>query len=336
MALDDRKASILRALVEEYIQTGQPVGSGHLAKLRSVSVSSATVRNDMAHLEAEGYLDQPHTSAGRIPTEKGYRFFVDHLDRSSGLASPQAAQVRSFFERTHGELEQTLQQTSHLLSELTQYTAVVVGPDTEAATVLSVQLVALSPRVALMVVVSSNGAVDKFTVELGQDTTDDEVEDARRVLVKALVGQRHGDFPKAPKVDDRSVMHVVTKALGALRGSGSAEQVFVDGASRVVSAFDAIETVSEVLTILEQQLIVVTLLRDLLDRGLEVAIGSETGVAPLADCSIVVAPYEVEGEQAGTIGVLGPTRMDYPQALAAVAVVSKRLGRRLSEGDQRR
>src|SRR5262245_50043441 len=139
MALDDRKAAILRALVEEYIQTGQPVGSGSVARAPDVNVSPATARNDMAQLETDGYLHQPHTSAGRVPTELGYRFFVDHLEEPSALGSTQAEQVRSFFARAHGELELMLQQTSHLLSELTQHTAVVVGPDVDVATVRSIQ-----------------------------------------------------------------------------------------------------------------------------------------------------------------------------------------------------
>jgi heat-inducible transcriptional repressor len=335
MALDDRKAAILRALVEEYIQTGQPVGSGSVAKAPEVNVSPATARNDMAQLEADGYLHQPHTSAGRVPTEQGYRFFVDHLEQPSGLGGSQAEQVRTFFARAHGELELMLQQTSHLLSELTQHTAVVVAPDVDAATVRSVQLVGLAPRVALLVTVLSNGAVHKDTIELTADVSDRQCEAAALELSKALIGTTLADRTAPPPLDDRAVAQLVARSIAALQSVGDpGEHVYVDGASRVASAFEAVGTVSEVLTILEQQLIVVTLLRNVLDRGLTVAIGSETGVERLADCSIVVAPYEVEGELTGTIGVLGPTRMNYPQALAAVAVVSQRLGRRLSDGER--
>ncbi len=137
-----------------------------------------------------------------------------------------------------------------------------------------------------------------------------------------------------PASGDATTDAVVTAAVSALSTgrTGDLDHVFVGGTARMAGAFEAVDTVREVLTILEQQLVVVTLLRDVLDRGLNVAIGAETGMARLADCALVVAPYDVEGEPAGTIGVLGPTRMNYPQALAAVAVVSKRLGRRLSEG----
>jgi heat-inducible transcriptional repressor len=333
MALDDRKAAILRALVEEYIDTGQPVGSGHVAKAPEVNVSSATVRNDMAALEADGFLRQPHTSAGRVPTEKGYRFFVDHLERPTGLAGNQAEQVRTFFDRAHGRLELMLQQTSHLLSELTQHTAVVVAPDVEAATIVSAQVVSLGPRVVLVLVVLSNGAVHKETIETAFDVSVMQCEAASSELSRVLTGHTLADPLPALKIEDRSVAKLATLALTAFApDTEGSDHIYVDGASRVASAFDAVDTVSEVLTILEQQLIVVTLLRDVLDRGLSVAIGSETGFEPLSEAALVVAPYRIEGETAGSVGVLGPARMDYPQALAAVAVVSKRLSDRLSEG----
>ena len=132
--LDERKSAILRAVVEEYIETAQPVGSGHVAAAHGVDVSSATVRNEMAGLEAEGFLRQPHTSAGRVPTEKGYRFFVDHLRRPARLPAPSAEEVRAFFARAHGEVEQMLAETSRLLSNLTNLTSVVVAPGPAEAT----------------------------------------------------------------------------------------------------------------------------------------------------------------------------------------------------------
>jgi hypothetical protein len=164
--LDERKAAILRAVVEEYIDTAQPVGSAHVAKAPGVSVSSATVRNDMAALEQEGYLRQPHTSAGRVPTEKGYRFFVDALGQPPTLRGAKAEQVRSFFEQAHGELEHMLHETSTLLGNLTSYAGVVIGPPPAEAHVRSVQLVALAPTAVLAVVVLSNGMVEKHTLDL--------------------------------------------------------------------------------------------------------------------------------------------------------------------------
>ena len=331
--LDERKASILRAVVEEYIETAQPVGSGAVAP--QVQASSATVRNDMAVLEQEGYLRQPHTSAGRVPTEKGYRFFVDTIAEPAELHASQLSQVRSFFAEAHGELESLLHDTSRLLSDLTDYAAVVTGPSGEGAVIRSVQLVGLSPRHALVVVVLSNGAVEKHGVDLADDTGDERLAAATAHLSAHLVGAHLGDgVPAVPATGDAVTDAAVGAASAVLQRSAGDEggPLFVGGTARMASAFDAVDTVREVLSILEQQFVVVTVLRDVIDRGLQVAIGSETGLSPLAECALVVSPYEVEGEHAGSIAVLGPSRMNYPQALAAVAVVSKRLGRHLTEG----
>jgi heat-inducible transcriptional repressor len=331
--LDQRKASILRAVVEEYIDSAQPVGSGHVAAAPGVEVSPATVRNEMALLEQEGYLVQPHTSAGRIPTDKGYRYFVDTLVGPTPLGQDAAHQVRAFFNKTHGEIEQMLSDTTRLLSDLTDSAAVVVGPHHEQALVRSVQLVGLGPRIVLLVAVLSNGSVEKRTIDLVEDADEATVTRAAAHVDSYLRGRHFTELSSIGTSGHDGADKVVDETKTALTDIGSAEdQVWVGGTARMAGAFQAVETIREVLGILEQQLVVVTLLRDVLDRGLSVAIGAETGMAPLAECSLVVAPYAVEGEQAGTIGVLGPTRMNYPQALAAVAVVSKRLGRRLSEG----
>jgi heat-inducible transcriptional repressor len=288
----------------------------------------------MAALELEGYLRQPHTSAGRVPTDKGYRYFVDSLRGPGQLGTAQVQQVRSFFAKAHGELEQMLHDTSRLLSDLTTHTAVVIGPPHEGASVRSVQLVGLGSGIALLVMVLSNGSVEKRTLELSADVGDERLAAVTAHLSRELNGKTLaavGDSV-APTGDDVSDT-IAAAALAAVRTAPESEDhVFVGGASRMAMAFDAVDTVREVLGILEQQYVVVTVLRDVLDRGLQVAIGTETGLETLAECSLVVAPYEIEGEELGTIGVLGPTRMNYPQALAAVAVVSKRLSHRLTEG----
>lgn len=331
--LDERKAEILRAVVEEYIDTAQPVGSSRLVQTGSLHVSPATVRNELSVLEREGYLIQPHTSAGRVPTEKGYRFFVDQLTPKGSLQPAQRQAVLDFFSRTHGALEQMLHATSRLLSGVTDYAAVVIGPAHEAATVRAIQLVGLAPRVVLLVAVLSNGVVEKRAIELAADTEDSRFAAASAHLAAHLVGRPLGEAASVSSSGDPELDRIVESARAALREGHEEEtdHVFVGGASRMVAAFDAVDTVGQVLSILEQQYVVVTLLKDVLDRGLSVAIGSEVGHESLAECSVVVAAYEVEGEAAGTIGVVGPTRMKYPQALAAVALVSQRLGRRLSE-----
>jgi heat-inducible transcriptional repressor len=330
--LDERKTAILGAVVQEYIATAQPVGSTHIASAPGVSVSSATVRNEMAVLEQEGYLVQPHTSAGRIPTDKGYRFFVDHLS-SPGIDRNMSAKVGEFFSTAHGRLEEMLHRTTDLLAQLTNYAAVVVGPKAEAITMRSVQLVALSPTSATVVAVLGNGAVESETVEITSPLTDDQIAMASRHLNATCTGSALSAKLSLPPSGDVDVDAICDRAMKSLVEGSSSEHVYMGGTSTMVVAFDAVEIVRDVLRTLEQQFIVVSLVSDIVDRGMSVAIGVEHGVQPLSACSVVVAPVVVEGEHRGSVGVLGPTRMNYPQALATVEVVSERLGRRMSESE---
>lgn len=342
--MDERKASILRAVVGEYIETAQPVGSSWVARAAGIGVSSATIRKEMMALEEEGYLTQPHTSAGRVPTDRGYRYFVDSLTDPTGIDAARREQISEFFSRTRGAIEVMLHGTSKLLANLTEYAAVVVGPPHDDATIRSVQLVSLGGRSAIVVVVLSNGAIERAPIEVTDDTSDLVLQDASRHLCNALVGHTMrsglrasgplGDISsQVPNDSHNTVAALVCSAVEALKSLDTqvADQFFVGGASHMAQAFDAVETVRQVLDTLEQQYLVVSLLQDVLDRGLSVAIGHEHGLEPLADCSVVVSPYEVDGERAGAIGVFGPTRMHYPEALTAVALVSQSLGARLSE-----
>ncbi len=335
--LDERKAAILRAVVECHIRTAQPVSSAYVAQLGELSVSPATVRNEMAVLEQEGYLFQPHSSAGRVPTDKGYRFFVDSLSGPTPLGPDQAELVRMFFDRTHGELERTLSETSSLLSRLTDYAAVVVAPSApDPARVRSLQLVQLSPHLCLAVAVLANGTVERRSLESMADMTEAQVERAAAAAAAFLVGSTVDRPGRPAPTGDPYADSLAQAAVDGLRDLGDEDNqapVFVGGAARMAAAFEAVTTIRTVLGILEQQFVLVSLLKDVLDRGLTVAIGAEHGLVQLAECSVVVAPYEVDGQRAGTVGVLGPTRMHYDQALAAVAVVSKKLGRVLSDGE---
>ncbi len=330
--LDERKAAILRAVVEEYIETAQPVGSGSVASAAPVAVSSATIRNDMATLEAEGYLIQPHTSAGRVPTDKGYRHFVDAVGQAS-LGRPDNRKVNDFFRQMRGEIEDLMRDTAGLLSRLTDYAAVIVDHSADGAVVRSFQLVSLTPEVALAVVVLATGVVEKHTIECDGTMSAADIESVGAAVASSLVGVPLATPGPLTKTGQGPLDALATSVVHAVTGvTVDPDRVYVDGASRVVGSFEAVDTVTRVLTILEQQLVVVSLMSDVLERGQSVAIGTETGVEPLEDCSVVVSPYEIDGEPAGSIAVLGPTRMNYPQAMAAVAVVSRQLGRRLSEG----
>jgi heat-inducible transcriptional repressor len=286
----------------------------------------------MSALEQDGYLAQPHTSAGRIPTDKGYRHFVDSITPESLVADAQATQVGDFFQAAHGRLEDLLRHTTTLLANITHHTAVVVGPEVEATTVRAVHISRVTPRTATVVMVMSNHGVENETIQISDDISDDHISLAVAHLGKFLVDHSLGDIDSIASSNDAHVDAVCYATLNALSRHRKDKPVFVGGAASLANAFDAVDVVRDVLTTIEQQFVVVSLLQDLLDRGLSVAIGAEHGIEQLSACSVIVAPVVADGETIGSVGVLGPTRMNYPQALNTVEVVSEQLGRRIAEG----
>ena len=324
--LDARKATILEAVVAEHIDTAQPVGSSAVAQHADLGVSSATVRNEMVSLEREGYLAQPHTSAGRIPTDKGYRYFVDHV-ASGELGAAQQYQLRDFFSGVRGEVEGVLERTSALLAQLSGYTSVIVGTSTSHATVLSVQLVNLERRHQLLVTVFSDGTVLKHSVLTSIDIDYATCLEASSQLNALLIGTTLDAPVQVPSRPD-AVSLLIAEAVAVLhaeRPAKDGEKVFIGGASKVAEVFDSVETVRQVLSILEEELLVVSLVEDMLDRGVSVAIGSEHGFAPLSSAAVVVAPVHVDGVTTGAVGLIGPTRMKYQEVMAAANAVSKNL-----------
>jgi len=332
--MDDRKAAILRAIVEEYVATAQPVGSQTVART-GLGVSSATVRNDMTVLEREGYLVQPHTSAGRIPTDMGYRYFVDHFIKQRALPAAERRAVSEFFASAHRALEDLLHETSQMLARVTDHAAVVVGPPHDVAQVRTVQLVPLHPGVVLAIAVLSNGAVLKNTLHVPSEPDEATVAAASAALNGHLGGRPLPDTGDGVSSGDQLVDAIVEAARAGFveaSAASSSEALYVGGTSRLAAeqAFATADRTARLLELLEHQVVVVSLVRNLLDQGVNVSIGAENEMDELRDCAIVLAPYEVEGEIAGTVGILGPTRMDYRQAMGAVAAVSDQLGRLLS------
>jgi predicted transcriptional regulator len=195
--LDERKAAILRAIVEQYVDSAQPVGSQTITQTTELGVSAATVRNEMSVLEREGYITQPHTSAGRIPTDRGYRYFVDHLAGAGLLPASERRRIAEFFTTATLAMDELLFETSQLLARVTTHAAVVVGPQTDAVVVRGVSLVMLQPRILLLVIVLSNGAVEKETLVFDDDLDETDIAVAGARLVQRLGGRRLADVSTA-------------------------------------------------------------------------------------------------------------------------------------------
>ena len=333
--LDERKARILRILVEEHIRTGEPVSSRAILQLSSLTVSAATVRNELAALEAEGFAMQPHTSAGRIPTARAYRYYVDQLIRP--IQSPAAsARVAEFFASVHTELGRLLKATSSLLSEITHYPSLVTGPGLSGEMVRAVHLVQTGADMVLMVVVTQAGRVSQSLLVLPSPVDRSEIEDAEHLIRRSQVGcsiSQGIDLDQLPQGEVpggvRSILWRASEALG--KAASTDHELYMGPASYLTDAWGEISKVRGVLEILEREAALLELLAHL-PEGTEVRIGRELGIESPTDISLVSTSYGGDqGEPSGRIGVLGPMRMDYGRAISVVEEISGNLDESLGE-----
>ena len=333
--LDDRKLAVLRAIVEDYVSTNEPVGSKSLVDRHSLDVSPATIRNDMAVLEEQGFIVQPHTSAGRVPTDKGYRLFVDRLTGVK-VSSAERRAIETFLAGAY-DLDDVVMRTVRLLAQLTRQVAVVQYPSLTRSAVRHIELVPLAPQRLLLVLITDTGRVEQRSVELPGPVGDDSITHLRAVLNTYLDGRRLTDvtsavidLPERINPADRSVAAAVLSVILETLVERHEERVVVAGAANLAPA-DFARGLHEVLEALEEQVVLMRLLGESGDQAsVTVRIGAENQVEGLESTSLVAAGYG-SGEQAlARLGVLGPTRMDYPTAMGAVRAVARYVGQILA------
>ena len=339
--LDARKEAILRAIVRDFILDGQPVGSKRVAEELDLAVSAATVRGDMAELEQAGLIRQPHTSAGRIPTDAGYRYYVDHLT-SLELAPPaQPGTVDQMLLRAT-DVEDLLRRTSTVLSRLTRLTALVTAPRLDRSKLRHIELVSLSPHAILLVFIADTGRVEKRILDLAEPLTDDDVQRARYVVNDAASGLRltdvHDAITGVSLAAPVSLQPLLDGVATTIRAGASAavpdvDRVFVGGAAQLAlrATDETVDQLGSVYDMLEEQVVLLGMLRETLKGDdLAVRIGSELPVDELSPFSMVASRYGASGEPLGSLGLLGPTRMDYGQAMTTVRAVASSLERALA------
>jgi heat-inducible transcriptional repressor len=336
--LGDRRSAILRAIVSHYVNAGEPVGSKTLVERYNLGVSSATVRNEMGALEEAGYIFQPHTSAGRIPTDAGYRYFVDSTSGDAKLSKKESDLIRRFFGEPRFELEEALRQTAGLLSSLTDHAAVVFAPVLERSVVRHIELVPLSGQRAMVVIVTNTGRVENHIVPVEVDEV--QLEHAAEMMNRLAVEQplesvggilvRGIDrFP----LEVRDVVKTVASTLDREMTDPFSERVFLDGASNILREERAsdLETVRQVIGALEHRRLLLEVLADALSTSaVSVRIGSENALEEMQSITVITAPYG-DDEPIGSLGIVGPTRMDYKRTIAAVHEVASSLGHMLGE-----
>ena len=336
--LDERKLEVLRAIVEDYVSTREPVGSKALVDRHHLCVSPATVRNDMAALEEEGFIAQPHTSAGRIPTDKGYRLFVDRLATVRPLSPPEKRAISTFLEGAV-DLEDVVQRSVRILAQVTRQVAIVQYPSLTRSTVRHVELVRLAPTRLLLVLITSSGRVEQRVIETATEVADGVVADLRARINTAAMGQRLADaasrlsdLADAFHPRDRSVVSMVVTALvEAFSDERSDERVAVGGTANLMRFGDDFDTsIRPVLEALEEHVVLLHLLGEATSPSdVTVRIGHEVPYDELSTTSVVAAAYGMD-ESLATLGVMGPTRMDYPGTMAAVRAVARYMSRTLS------
>lgn len=331
--LEDRRKEILRTLVEEYIRSGEPVSSRTICERTELGVSTATVRSELVALERDGFVAQPHTSAGRVPTSRAYRYYVDHLGPTK-LRSVTQAKIATFFDSVHLELNKLLKATSQLLADVTQLPAVVVAPGVAGQTIRDVHLVRLTSDVILAMVVTDGGRVIQEKVRLASTLTMEELADAERAMYSAAVGQAVGS-PMVLGDEIRASLGpaVATVAADVIsvigRAAGAESEMFVGGTRQMAAVWEDLTEVQRVLEVVEREAIVLNILARA--PGTSIQIGSELPVADV-DMAVVSTTYEsgaAAGSPTGLVGVIGPMRMNYGRVISAVEEVSRELEGRI-------
>jgi heat-inducible transcriptional repressor len=330
--LDERKEAVLRAIVEDYVATNEPVGSKTLVERHDLRVSPATVRNDMAVLEEEGFITQPHTSAGRIPTDKGYRLFVDKLVTVKPMSAAERRAIATLLEGAV-DLDDVVRRTVRLLAQLTQQVAIVQYPTVSRSSVRHVEIVTLSPYRLLLILILSTGRVEQRYVEMIVALDDADLGDLRARLNATVVGHslseavsRVGAVPDGFGRDQRpGVAAVVAALVDAMSDHRADERVAIGGTANLTRFGEGFEmSIKPMLEALEEHVVLLKLLGEATNPSmLTVRIGHEVPYEDLSGTSVVATGYGPADDALATLGIVGPTRMDYPAMMASVRAVAR-------------
>jgi heat-inducible transcriptional repressor len=331
--LTPRKGAIVTVLVEHYIRSGEPIGSEALAAASSLGVSSATIRHELAALEEMGYLTQPHTSAGRAPTDLAYRYYVNVLPPSPRLRSAERRAIVHFFDEALANVDEMLRGTTQLLSRLTRYASLALAPSPTETRIARAELVELGTP-TLLLVVFETGQVEKRLLEL-TGVTEQDIEDASRNVIEAFRGRTLHEARGAARERaqsatgaERPILDRVAEALESIGEAGETAHIFLGGVANIAAeeAFERRDTLHQIYQALERESAILRLLRQVaLAPPVSVMIGHENPLPEMWEASVVAAPFVAGGGAIGTIGVVGPTRMDYIAAISAVREVANRL-----------
>lgn len=336
--LTERQKLILNAVVNDYILSAEPVGSRSISKRPEMKYSPATIRNEMSDLEEMGFLEQPHTSAGRIPSHKGYRYFVDHLIRPGRLKHEDLQKVKLFFANKIYETEEIVQQVANILSSLTKYTSFVLEPEIYNATLKHLQLVPLNDETAVAIIVTNTGHVENKTVSIPKEISMSEIERFVNFLNTKLTGVplirlRSALYNEIDTELNKHVQHYqeLLQLLENVINKDHEDKLYITGAANMLAQpeFQDIEKAKVLFDLFEETKTIAKVFAST-EEGLQIRIGTENDLEEMNHCSLITATYSIEGQSLGTIGIIGPTRMEYGKVLDLMNYLSKDLALLLS------
>ena len=332
--LSSRQKQILQAIIEDYISNAMPVGSRTISK--NFALSSATIRNEMSDLEDLGYLEQPHTSAGRIPSNKAYRFYVDNMLTLSKLSLAEIKYIKSYYDKRMDETTEVLSDAARVISDLTHYVSIVLPPKAKDVKVSSLQLMRVNPSVAMVILLTDSGSVQNTPITLPRPMTMEELESMSHLLNKMFAGKSVTEIKPGAQFTVESEMSDQKQIFDAIctvlerRLMNKQDEVMIEGASKVLShqEFADVQRARELLQLLEENKRIGEIVSSDDGQAVHVHIGTETG---LNDVSIVTASYSAGGKNLGKIGVIGPTRMQYDKVLSVLEQMGKTLSKIFGE-----
>lgn len=347
MALNDRKIQILQAIINDYIETAEPVGSRTIAKKYNLGISSATIRNEMSDLEEMGLILQPHASSGRIPSDTGYRLYVDHLMQQKELTADEQKYLQSVISRDINQIDYLMEETAKALSLLTNYTTFISEPVGQRTRIKQIRLLPLDSRSLLLVIATGDNFIKNHVIKMDSVPSEEKIFYMGICLNRVLQGCALNEIDgaviskiQAELQEYQELLQPILKAIEITMRAAEKVQVHMSGARNMLAfpEFSDIQKAKSLFQTLEEKDVLVTMLEESKDNDIQILIGSENTVQGMKDCSVITATYKMGDNTRGTIGIVGPTRMDYSQVISVLNGMVQNIEnvlRNLSDGNNK-
>ena len=339
--MDERKKKILQAVIDEYVNTAEPVSSTALVEKYGLNYSSATVRNELAELEKSGYLDKTHTSSGRVPSEKGYRFYVDELIKEDDISLEEMKYIQSKLSTKVNEIEDLAKIATSTLSEITHYTTVAIGPKVETQLIEEIKFVLLGTRMLMVVIVTDSGLVKETIIKYDEDITQSQVETLNNLFNSKLKGK---PLSKIDKPMEEYILSEINYSIDVIKPIidqinkivDEAETIYLEGANKAfdLPEFKSLELAKNFVNVLDEKEVMLDILDSGMAKDINVYIGDENDKEELKDFSVVTFKHSIGDKELGTIGIIGPKRMNYSKVISVMKYISKKISEQKSDEEK--